>query len=284
MLMKLIPLLSLSALVLLSACAARPQPTATPTPPPPTPTLTPTPVVGERPGWTLVWHDEFEGDTLNRDHWTFDLGGHGWGNDEWESYTERPENARVENGLLVIEAHAEVTGNRNYSSARLKTQGLHAWQFGRVEARLKLPSGQGLWPAFWMLGEDISSKGWPDSGEIDIMEFIGREPGHIYGTVHGPGYSGAAGIGSSVMVDADSLKNDFHVYAIEWEPTVIRWYLDEQVYFILTADQVPGTWVFDHPFFIILNLAVGGRWPGYPDASTVFPQTLQVDYVRVYQK
>ena len=271
---------------LLNACAvmATPEPTSTPSPTS-TPVPSPTPE-WERTGWNLVWQDEFEGPELNRENWTFDIGGGGWGNQEWEAYTDRPENVRVEEGMLVIEARKEeaTVSGRPYSSARLKTQGLHAWQYGRIEARLKLPYGQGIWPAFWMLGENIGSKGWPASGEIDIMEHIGKEPDHIYSTVHAPGYSGGNGVGSNIITSADSLRNDFHVYAIEWEENEIRWYFDDQQYFKITPEDVPGEWIFDHPFFIILNLAVGGGWPGYPNDTTVFPQFLYADYVRVYQR
>ncbi|HEX2991078.1 MAG TPA: glycoside hydrolase family 16 protein [Anaerolineales bacterium] len=263
-----------------------PEPTSTPAPTPSsTPEPSPTPV-WERTGWEIVWHDEFDGTELSRENWTFDIGGNGWGNQEWQAYTDRPENVRLENGMLVIEAREEpeFVRGRSYSSARIKTQGLHAWQYGRIEARIKLPYGQGIWPAFWMLGEDLNKKGWPAAGEIDIMEFIGREPDHIYATVHAPGYSGGDGVGSNITVAPDTLRNDFHVYAIEWEENEIRWYFDDRQYFKLTPEDVPDPWIFDHPFFIILNLAVGGRWPGYPDDTTVFPQYLVVDYVRVYQK
>ena len=263
-----------------------PEPTSTPAPTPSsTPEPSPTPV-WERTGWEIVWHDEFDGTELNRENWTFDIGGNGWGNQEWQAYTDRPENVRLENGMLVIEAREEpeFVRGRSYSSARIKTQGLHAWQYGRIEARIKLPYGQGIWPAFWMLGEDLNTKGWPAAGEIDIMEFIGREPDHIYSTVHAPGYSGGNGVGSNITVAPETLRNDFHVYAIEWEENKIRWYFDDQQYFKLTPEDVPDPWIFEHPFFIILNLAVGGRWPGYPDDTTVFPQYLVVDYVRVYQK
>ena len=269
---------------LLGACdAATPEPTSTPAP---TPIPSPTPAPWERAGWDIVWHDEFEGTELDRTNWTFDIGGNGWGNQELQMYTDRPENILLENGMLVIEARQEpeLVGGREYSSARIKTQGLHAWQYGRIEARIKLPYGQGIWPAFWMLGEDLMRKGWPGAGEIDVLEFIGREPNHIYATVHAPGYSGGDGVGGSLTVPADSLQNEFHIYAIEWQENQIRWYFDEQEYFKLTPADVPEQWIFDHPFFIILNLAVGGRWPGYPDETTVFPQFLYVDYVRVYQK
>ena len=257
----------------------------------PTPTPVPTPMPSptaewERSGWQLVWQDEFDGTELNRENWTFDTGGGGWGNQEWEAYTDRQENVRLEDGMLVIEAREEpeLIGGRNYSSGRIKTQGLQAWQYGRIEARLKLPNGQGLWPAFWMMGANINEKAWPAAGEIDIMEHIGREPDHIYATVHAPGYSGGDGVGTSMITSADSLKNDFHTYAIEWQENEIRWYFDDQEFFRLTPADVPDDWIFDHPFFILLNLAVGGRWPGYPNGTTVFPQYLYVDYVRVYQK
>ena len=244
----------------------------------------PVPGAWDREGWDTAWHDEFDGTELDRTSWTFDTGGSGWGNREWEAYTDRPENARLEDGMLVIEARQEpeLISGRNYSSARIKTQGLHAWQYGRIEARIKLPHGQGIWPAFWMVGDD--NKGWPGSGEIDILEYIGREPDRIHATIHAPGYSGGNGITSSLVIPADSLKNDFHVHAIEWEQNEIRWYFDEQEYFKVTADEVPDKWIFDHPFYIIMNLAVGGNWPGYPDETTVFPQSMLVDYVRVYQR
>jgi beta-glucanase (GH16 family) len=248
----------------------------------PTPTA-----IWERAGWEIAWHDEFDGTELDLKNWTFDIGGNGWGNQEWQTYTDRPENVRIENGMLVIEAREEdaTFSGRPYSSARIKTQGLQAWQYGRIEARMKLPYGQGIWPAFWMLGENFNQAGWPGAGEIDIMEHIGKEPDRIHGTVHAPGYyGGKEGTTTTFTIPTGSIKDDFHIYAIEWEENEIRWYFDDQQYFKLTPDDVPDTWIFDHPFFIILNLAVGGRWPGYPDKTTVFPQFLTVDYVRVYQR
>ena len=270
---------------LLGACvAATPEPTATPIP---TSTPVPSPTAEwERAEWNLVWQDEFDDTELNLKNWTFDIGGNGWGNQELQTYTNRPENVRLEEGMLIIEAREEpdLIGGREYSSARLKTQGLHDWQYGRIEARIKLPYLQYILPAFWMLGANLYQKGWPTAGEIDILEFIGREPDRIYGTVHAPGYSGGDGVGSSLTVSAEALRDEFHVYAIEWEENEIRWYFDDQEYFKLTPADVPDEWIFDHPFFIILNLAVGGRWPGYPDDTTEFPQFLYVDYVRVYQR
>ncbi len=265
-------------MVLLAGCSSAAAPTPTPTLPP---TPTPTPE-WEREGWNLVWHDEFEGETLNPEYWTYDIGGHGWGNNELQAYTDRTENVRLEDGFLVLEARAEKFVRRDYTSGRIKTQGRLAWTYGRFEARMQLPSGVGLWPAFWMLGTDIDTAGWPLCGEIDIMEFVGKDPTHVYGTVHGPGYSGGSGVGTRTSVpDASSA---FHVYAVEWEPEEIRWYVDDVEFFRVTPQSVPGTWVYDHPFFILLNLAVGGNWPGPPNETTVFPQQLKVDYVRVYQR
>jgi beta-glucanase (GH16 family) len=228
-----------------------------------------------------VWHDEFEGAALGST-WTAEIGGDGWGTNEKQFY--RPENARVEGGNLVIEARRERFGTRDYTSARLKTQGRAAWRYGRIEARARVPRGQGIWPAFWSMGEDLPSAGWPTAGEIDIVEVIGREPRRVYGTVHGPGYSGSGGIGGWYDVPAGEVADAFRVFVVEWEPTAIRWYVDGALFKSVTPIDVPGRWVFDHPFFIILNVAVGGNWPGDPDASTLFPQSMLVDYVRVYQK
>jgi beta-glucanase (GH16 family) len=176
---------------------------------------------------------------------------------------------------------------RNYTSARLKTLGRFSQTYGRFEARIKIPKGQGIWPAFWMLGDDIIKSGWPASGEIDIMENIGKEPALVHGTIHGPGYNGAGGIGSSyALPDKRPFADDFHIYAVEWEPNAIRFYVDKDLYATRTPAELPpgGKWVFDHPFFILLNVAVGGGWPGSPDASSVFPQEMLVDYVRVYRR
>ena len=262
--------------LLLAGCAGA---TATPPPPVPTPTSTPE---WEREGWTLVWQDEFDGERLDPANWTFDIGGHGWGNNELQAYTDRPENVRLEDGLLIVEAREEPFVRRNYTSGRIKTQGLLAWTYGRFEARMQLPYGNGIWPAFWMLGSNITETPWPACGEIDIMEHIGREPTRIHGTVHGPGYSGSGGVGHYTTVP--DLAEEFHVYAIEWEPEEIRWYVDDVQFFRVTPESVRGAWVFDQPFFLLINLAVGGYWPGPPDDTTVFPQFLKVDYVRVYQR
>ena len=245
--------------------------------------------------WRLVWADEFDvadGSGIDRTKWVPETGGGGWGNNELEYYRDSTENAYVESGALVIKAiKARYTGpdnvTRDYTSARLKTQGTFSQRYGRFEARIKIPYGQGLWPAFWMLGDDVASAGWPTCGELDIMENVGREPATVHGTVHGPGYSGANGIGAAYsLAQGARLADDFHVFAVEWEPAAIRWYVDDVLYETRTPADLPSgaRWVFDHPFFMLLNLAVGGGWPGNPDATTVFPQTMLVDYVRVYAR
>lgn len=235
-------------------------------------------------GWNLTWHDEFDGKTIDPANWTYDIGGGGWGNGEAEYYTARSENARLENGLLVIEARQEKYEGSYYTSARLKTQGLQSFQYGRIEGRIRVPSGKGLWPAFWMLGSSFNGSNWPDCGEIDIMEHIGKEPDLIFGTLHGPGYSGALGI-SKWNRQTYNIADDYHTYAIEWEPAEIRWYYDgEQYHSVTPADVGEREWVFDQPFFIILNLAVGGQLPGMVGLDTVFPTQYLIDYVRVFQR
>jgi beta-glucanase (GH16 family) len=235
-------------------------------------------------GWRLVWQDEFDGKGIDPANWTYDLGGGGWGNGEAEHYTARPENARIENGNLVIEALQEKYEGSYYTSARLKTQGLQTFQYGRIEARLKVPAGAGLWPAFWMLGSNFDGTNWPDCGEIDIMEYIGREPDLIMGTLHGPGYAGALGM-SKWNRQKYNIADDFHTYAIEWDADQIHWFYDGAKYNTITrADIGDREWVFDQPFFIILNLAVGGQLPGPVGLKTTFPAQLLVDYVRVYQQ
>ena len=261
---------------------------------PPAPT-TSTTSSNSNPTWTLVWSDEFngaDGSSPDPSKWGFDTGGNGWGNNELETYTSRPENAEVQGGNLVITARQETyTGSdgitRNYTSARMLTAGKFSQQYGRFEARIKLPAGQGMWPAFWMLGDNIGSVGWPASGEIDIMENVGFEPGTVHGSVHGPGYTGGSGISATYALPAgQKFSDDFHVYAVEWQPNVVRFYVDSTLYETVTPSNLPGgaVWEFDHPFFLLLNVAVGGDWPGAPDSTTVFPQTMLVDYVRVYQQ
>ena len=244
--------------------------------------------------WVLSWSDEFNGangSPADPTKWVDETGGDGWGNNELEYYTNRRQNASQQDGNLVIKVlRKKYKGaggvTRNYTSARLKTLGKFAQAYGRFEARIKIPRGQGIWPAFWMMGNDVGKVGWPDCGEIDIMENIGKEPTLVHGTIHGPGYSGAQGLGAPFsLTPSQPFAEDFHLYAVEWEPTAIRFYVDDQLYETRTPADLPqGTkWVYDHPFFLLLNVAVGGSWPGDPDASSIFPQTMLVDYVRVYR-
>ncbi|WP_033345499.1 glycoside hydrolase family 16 protein [Catenuloplanes japonicus] len=242
---------------------------------------------------TLVWSDEFNGAAGTRpdgNKWVQETGGHGWGNNELQYYTNSASNSALDgNGNMVITARRENPagyqchyGSCQYTSARLMTNGKFTQTYGRFEARLKLPKGQGIWPAFWMLGADIGSVGWPNSGEIDIMENVGKEPNTVYGTIHGPGYSGGAGPSGSKVNNAP-LGDAFHTYAVDWSPNLIVWYLDGVEFTRKTPANIGGNrWVFDKPFFMIMNLAVGGNWPGNPDGSTQFPQSLVADYVRVY--
>jgi beta-glucanase (GH16 family) len=236
-------------------------------------------------GWVLDWHDEFDGTKLDAGKWVAETGGHGWGNQELQYYTGRPDNLRVEDGKLVIEARREDYKGSRYTSARIKTAGLVERTYGRYEARILIPRGQGIWPAFWMLGVDAGKQGWPRSGEIDIMENIGKEPNLVHGTLHGPGYAGANAFGRPQALKEGSYADDWHVFAVEWEPGEIRWYRDGILYHTARPDNVPGgDWVFEQPFYVLLNLAVGGAWPGNPDAATVLPQRMLVDYVRVYRR
>jgi beta-glucanase (GH16 family) len=243
----------------------------------------------------LVWADEFNGPdgSAPGSNWAYDVGGNGWGNRELQYYTQRsPQNAEVRDGHLFIYARSEAyTGpdriSREYTSARLHTRDRFSATYGRFEARIKIPSGKGLWPAFWLLGTNIKEVGWPTCGEIDVMENVGHEPSIIHGTLHGPGYSHESGIGGLYSLPGGRrFADDFHVFVVEWEPDAIRFYVDDSLYKTATHSNLPpaAKWSFDHPFFVILNVAVGGDWPGNPDASTVFPQSMQVDYVRVYQR
>jgi beta-glucanase (GH16 family) len=245
--------------------------------------------------WQLIWHDEFDGPPGSKPDerkWTSEVGGGGWGNQELEYYTDH--NAYEDGkGHLVIEARLEYPANSScwygpcrYTSARLISKGKFALTYGRVEARIKIPSGQGIWPAFWMLGQDIDVVGWPNCGEIDIMENIGREPATIHGTINGPNYSGAGGIGGSYSLEEGRFADRFHRFAMEWDPNEIAFFVDGTAYFTVTRAAVEqrGKWVFDHPFYLLLNVAVGGGWPGDPDSSSTYPQSLLVDYVRVYQR
>ena len=188
-------------------------------------------------------------------------------------------------GGVVVDVDNDRYGGDGINGRSNAVQAPAIKQYGRIEARIQISTGQGMWPAFWMLGNDLDEVGWPFAGEIDIMENIGSEPSVIHGTVHGPRYFGANGVGAAKRLPGGAqYTDDFHIFAIEWEEDEIRWYMDDQMYSKLTPNAVPGEWVYNHPFFIIVNLAVGGEWPGYPDDTTTFPQTMKIDYIRIYEK
>ncbi len=234
----------------------------------------------------LILEDNFEEDGApNPEIWNFNIGTgeNGWGNNELQYYTSRSENVSVQNGYLLITARKENYQGSGYTSARLLTKGKFENTYGRYEARIKLPYGQGIWPAFWLLGSDIPGEIWPQIGEIDIMEYRGQEPTVVLGTVHGPGYSAGQSISKRYELQNDRFDTGFHIFGIEWGPEYINFYVDDVLYNQITPEDVPGEWVFNHDFYIILNLAVGGSFVGSPNAETVFPQTMLVDYVRVYE-
>ena len=251
----------------------------------------------QKPPNKLVFADEFKGASgspVDSTKWAAQTGGNGWGNQELQYYTDSRENAYLDgNGRLIIKTIKQDLplsyecwyGQCKYTSARLTTKNKFDQEYGRIEARIKIPRGTGMWPAFWLLGNDIDKVHWPQCGEIDIMENIGREPAIIHGTIHGPGYSGSNGIGSPYnLVKNKVFADDFHVYSTVWTKDQISFYVDRKLYKTITAKDLPSgkQWVYDHPFFMILNLAVGGNWGGPPDDATRFPQTMVVDYVRVY--
>jgi beta-glucanase (GH16 family) len=286
---KQIAALSLAAAALALSCGGTDRPTTG------TGSPTPAPATGAPATFTLFWSDEFDGPAgtpIDPLKWKHDIGGNGWGNNQLEYDTDSVSNVSHDgDGHLVITARREkFTGrdgvSRDYTSARINTSGRFEQAYGRFEARIQLPAGKGIWPAFWMLGANIGGVGWPACGEIDIMENVGHEPSANHGSLHGPGYSGATPMTGIFSLPAGQRFSDgFHVFAIEWEPAAVRWYVDGALYQTRTPSSLPaGTrWVFDHPFFVILNVAVGGNWPGSPDATTVFPQEMRVDWVRVYK-
>ena len=245
-------------------------------------------------GWTLVWQDEFDGSAVDPERWEFMIGDgtayglpSGWGNNELQYYTSRPENARVQNGRLTITAREENYAGKRYTSARLRSRGLADFRYGRFEARIRVPRGQGLWPAFWMLPTDSPYGGWAAGGEIDIVETI-NVPLSAHGTIHHGGEWPDNRSNGGSFTDGTDLSALYHVYAMEWEPDQIRWYVDGQHYHTVNSNQ----WFsesapdndrapFDHFFHMLLNVAVGGNWPGPPDQTTQFPQTMDIDWVRV---
>jgi beta-glucanase (GH16 family) len=244
----------------------------------------------EERNWQISWQDEFEGSagqSPSATNWVFDVGigpgNDGWGNAELQYYTDRPDNVSLDgNGNLAIISRSEAFAGSAFTSARITTKGLFDQAYGRFEARIKMPWGPGIWPAFWMLGSDIDIVNWPQTGEIDIMEYRGQEPNVIHGSVHGPGYSGGEAITKSFAFEKDRFDNDFHIFAIEWGEDYIDYFVDDNFYQRITPDDVTGEWVYDDPFYLLLNVAVGGNYVGFPTAQTTFPQTMLVDYVRVY--
>jgi beta-glucanase (GH16 family) len=237
-------------------------------------------------GYALSWSDEFDGAALDSKVWNTEQGNNnGWGNHELEYYTGRPQNVFLSGGNLIIEARKETYEGFNYTSARLTTQNKKTFQFGRIDIRAKLPVLKGMWPAIWALGSNISTVSWPQCGEIDIMELVGQTPSTVFGTLHwknsanGHSYKG----GQQALTSGD-FSQKFHVFSILWEQDSIQFLLDDKPYYKGTKDIVDGPYPFNNPFFFLLNVAVGGDWPGNPDGTTLFPQRMFVDYIRVFQK
>lgn len=234
------------------------------------------------PGMTLIWKDEFDGNTLNTSNWRHEIGGNGWGNNELQYYQEQ--NTLVENGLLVIKAKIESVSGKNYTSSRIITQDKRAFKYGRVDIRARLPKGKGIWPALWMLGSSISTVGWPKCGEIDIMEMIGGtgNDNKVYGTVHWDNAGSYASYGGNKSLSSGLFADEFHVFSIVWDASSITWYLDGVKYHVIDITPDGLSELREEAFFII-NVAVGGNWPGSPDGLTKFPQFMAVDYIRVFQ-
>lgn len=243
-------------------------------------------------GWNIVWQDEFDNDSLDLTKWSREIGGHGWGNNELQFYTDSDSNSYVENGNLILEAQVvpqgigSSKGLRYYSSARLRTYGKGDWKYGRIEVKAKVASGQGIWPAIWMLPTDWLFGGWPSSGEIDIMEHVGYDLGVVHGSVHTEAYNHKINTQRSSARKIANVDTEFHVYSIIWDKDKISFFIDDVQYFLFENDQQGNykTWPFDQRFHLLINIAVGGDWPGNPDNSTNFPRKMLVDYVRVYEK
>lgn len=246
------------------------------------------PIEGE---WVNVWGDEFDGELIDRTKWANDINANGGGNNELQYYTDDSQNSFIENGNLVIQAldtpHSGLDGSKNYSSGKLHTKFRGSWKYGRVEARAKLPIGQGIWPAIWMLPMPNEYGGWASSGEIDIVELVGHEPSTVHGTIHyGAAWPNNSSTGTDYELDSGTFFDEFHVFAVEWEEGEIRWYVDGELFQTITSwYSENGTYPapFDKPFYLLLNVAVGGNWPGNPNGSTPFPARMEVDYVRVYE-
>lgn len=237
----------------------------------------------------LIWSDEFSKDGFpNTSNWDYDVGDNGWGNNELQYYTERDlKNARVENGVLIIEVHQDSTFEKGYTSARLLTRGKVTWKYGYIEVRAKIPRGLGTWPAIWMLPEDKHYGGWPKSGEIDIMEHVGYDQGTIHGTVHTEAFNHMKGTQKGAQVFVPTCSDEFHIYAIDWKEDKIDFFIDGEKYhtFENTGNDNPSEWPFDQNFHLILNIAVGGNWGGSKGIDPmIWPQRMEVDYVRVYSQ
>ncbi|MEB2786481.1 glycoside hydrolase family 16 protein [Algoriphagus persicinus] len=236
----------------------------------------------------LVWFDEFSQEGLpDPDKWTYDVGDHGWGNDELEYYSQNDlKNTRIENGLLIIEAHADTSHPKGYTSARILTRGKAAWQYGYIEVKAKLPQGRGTWPAIWMLPEKNLYGGWPKNGEIDVMEHVGYDPGKVHGTVHTEAFNHGIGTQKGGFLLVPEFHTEFHLYAIAWTAEKIDFLIDGDTYFTFqNTGNDYKEWPFDQPFHLILNIAVGGGWGGQQGIATdIWPQRMEVDYVRVYDK
>jgi len=236
----------------------------------------------------ITMQDEFDiNGAPDNTLWNYDIGtrGDGWGNNELQYYTDRAENIIVQNGYLIITAKQENFEGSSYTSARILIKGKFEQKYGRFEARIRTPYGQGLWPAFWMLGANSDQVIWPECGEIDILEMRGQEPTVVIGSLHGPGYSAGEAITKRYDLVNDRLDTGFHVFGIEWGPDFVNYYIDDVLYNQITPSDLPNPnkWVFDQPFYLILNVAVGGSFVGSPNQETVFPQTMLVDYVRAYK-
>ena len=283
-------LLSLFTLFLLLFSSCSSEKSVTPDVPPVEPD---TEEPEEEKSWQLVWEDEFDGDELDMDKWSYQLGDGcdisqdlcGWGNNELQYYTEREENIFLEDGFLTITAHEEDHEGSDYTSARIITKNKGDWRFGRIEVRAKLPQGQGIWPAIWMLPTDETFGGWPQSGEIDIMEMVGHEPETVHGTVHfGDPWPNNQWEGEPYSLESGIFADNYHIFSIEWEQNKIDFFVDGNLFFTVTPSTVePKQYPFNYRFHMIMNIAVGGNWPGNPDSTTEFPQNMSVDYVRVYQ-
>lgn len=241
--------------------------------------------------YKLVWEDNFDGDALDTTSWSYQIGTGGaygldrWGNNELQYYTDRAENVRLEDGNLIITALKEDFNGSEFTSTRIRTKDKADWTFGRFEIRAKLPKGQGLWPAIWMLSTDERFGEWPKSGEIDIMEIVGHEPEKLHGTIHyGPAWPNNKQASGIYTKPSGDFSEEFHVYSIEWKVNEIAWFIDGQQYHKIDKNRIsPDPYPFNEKFHLLLNVAVGGNWPGNPDDTTVFPQTMEIDYIKVYQ-